>query len=160
MLHTSLSLIRAHEPCSRVQFVESWLGTRPETGLFPLTDLLSIQGLDNPDDTIWALRAVPPEEAQRRDRLARLYACDCAQRALERERTQGREPDPRSWKAIEVSRKFACGEATKAELDAARDAAWAAAWDAAFAAERAWQTEALRRALTVEEPGTPGGGEG
>jgi hypothetical protein len=49
---------------------------------------------------------------------------------------------------IAVARRFAVGEATRDELDAARAAAWAAAWDAAWAAardaawdaERAWQT--------------------
>ena len=53
----------------------------------------------------------------------RLFACDCAERALLREREHGREPDERSWKAIEVSRLFARGEATVEELAAAAAAA-------------------------------------
>ncbi len=104
--------------------------------------------------------------------IARLFACDCAYRALCREQEQGREPDPRSWAAITVARRFAYGEATQTELDAAGAAAWAAArvaaWDAARVAawdatrdaagdaaraaardaacdaERQWQTERLR----------------
>ncbi len=76
--------------------------------------------------------------------ILREWACDCAERALNREREKGREPDPRSWEAIAVARRYAKGEATKEELDAAwdaakdaaRDAAWAAAWDAAWAAAR------------------------
>jgi hypothetical protein len=70
----------------------------------------------------------------------RLFACDCAERALKRERKAGREPDPRSWEAIRVSRLFARGRATDAAWGAARDAAWGAARDAAWAAARdaAW----------------------
>jgi hypothetical protein len=45
--------------------------------------------------------------------------------------------DQRSRTAVEVSEKFANGEATSEELDAVGDAAWAAAWDAARAAARA-----------------------
>lgn len=69
-------------------------------------------------------------------RELRLFACDCAERALVRERDAGREPDPRSWEAIRVARAYANGEAT----DAAREAAWAAARHAAWAAARhaAW----------------------
>ena len=62
---------------------------------------------------------------------ARLFACDCAARALRRERRAGREPDKRSWKAIKVARRYAKGKATKAELTAARTAAgyvWDVAW--------------------------------
>jgi hypothetical protein len=78
-------------------------------------------------------------------RELRLFACDCAERALIRERDAGREPDPRSWAAIEVSRRYADGQATDDELAAARDAAWAAARDA----ERAWQRERLTWYLTT-----------
>jgi len=60
----------------------------------------------------------------------RLFACDVAEDAL----SLIDNPDPRSVKAIEVSRRYANGEATKEELTAARDAAWAAAWDARDAA--------------------------
>ncbi len=66
--------------------------------------------------------------------LLRLWACDCAERALTREREAGREPDARSWRAIEVARGFAAGTATREELAAASDAASdaaSAAWDAA-----------------------------
>ena len=71
------------------------------------------------------------------DRTMRLFACDCAERALMRERSRGREPDPRLWAAVDVARRYAAGEATKGELAAARDAAWDAAWDAAGYAARA-----------------------
>ena len=65
------------------------------------------------------------------ERTARLFAVDCATRALNREKKAGRTPDKRSYDALKVARRFANGEATSAELAAA----WAAAWDAARDAE-------------------------
>ena len=67
-------------------------------------------------------------------RVLRLFACDCAERALRRERRQGREPDKRSWGAVRIARLFADGKATKQELAAAYAAANAAAYAAANAA--------------------------
>ena len=78
------------------------------------------------------------------DPRLRLFAADCAERALLRERTAGREPDSRSWAAVEVARRYARGEATRDDLAAA----WAAGMDAAKAAERAWQTHRLTLYLT------------
>jgi len=83
------------------------------------------------------------------------WSCDCAERALLREREKGREPDARSWAALEVKRMWLRGEATDEELDAARDAArdaaWAAArdaaWDAAWDAEVEWQNAHLEELL-------------
>ena len=82
------------------------------------------------------------------DRALRLFAADCAERAL----SLADEPDPRSVEAIRVARLFAKGEASRDELAAAwaaaRDAAWAAARDAASVAAEAtgreWQAERLR----------------
>ena len=78
------------------------------------------------------------------DRTARLFACDCAARALRRERKAGREPDKRSWKAINVARRYAEGKATKAELTVARTAA-GDVWDAARANVSAtdWTTDKI-----------------
>ena len=70
----------------------------------------------------------------------RLWAADCAERALQRESDGGREPDARSWSAIEVARRFAAGEATAAELASASSSASSAAYAAyasAFAASSA-----------------------
>jgi len=83
---------------------------------------------------------------------ARLFAADCAERALLRERAAGREPARRSWRAIEVARQRARGEATDEQLAAAgacarpaardaRAAARSAAWAAAAAAD-AWAAAA------------------
>lgn len=81
------------------------------------------------------------------DQIARLFAADCAEAALLGERSKGREPDPRSWAAVEASRAFARGEIGAAAWDAAGAAARAAAWDAAWAA--AWDAarDAARDAL-------------
>lgn len=102
-----------------------------------------------------------------------LFACDVTERALKRERKAGREPDPRSWEAVRVSRLYADGKATAEELGAAgaaagaawvaaweaarvaagaaaRVAAWAAAVEAAWAAERKWQVGHLRKMLRRE----------
>ena len=77
------------------------------------------------------------------ERMARLLACDYAERVLpifEKEYSG----DPRVRNCIEVARRFAQGKATKEEItaarDAARDAARGAARGAAWAAARgaAW----------------------
>lgn len=90
------------------------------------------------------------------ERTARLFACDCTERAL----NAVGNPDSRSVEAVRVARLYADGQASLEDLtaarDAARDTAWdaagdaaraAAAWDAArnaaWTAERRWQTERL-----------------
>ena len=80
-------------------------------------------------------------------RTQRLFAADCAERALERERAAGREPHPDSWRAIAVARRYANSKATPQELAAAAaaaayaayaaTAAYAAAYDAAHDAAHA-----------------------
>ncbi len=65
------------------------------------------------------------------------FAVWCAEQALERERAAGREPDARSWAALEAKRRWLRGEITNDELAAARAAARDAAWDATRAAARA-----------------------
>ncbi len=95
----------------------------------------------------------------------RLFACDCAERALLRERERGQEPDSRSWNALEVATRYANGQATKEELAAAREAAWdvaryisrntasnmarTASWEAAFNAACNADQEAARRAAAA-----------
>ena len=65
------------------------------------------------------------------------FAIWCAEQALLAERAAGREPHPASWAALEVKVRWLRGDATDAELDAARAAAWSAAWAAAWEAARA-----------------------
>jgi len=67
------------------------------------------------------------------ERILHEFACWVAEDALKRERATGREPDERSWAAIEAKRKWLRGEITDDELAAARDAAWDAT-SAAYAA--------------------------
>jgi len=66
-------------------------------------------------------------------RTQRLFAADCAERALERERAAGREPHPDSWRAIAVARRYANSKATPQELAAAAAAAAYAAYAATAA---------------------------
>jgi hypothetical protein len=74
------------------------------------------------------------------ERSARLFAADCAERAL----NLAGDPDPRSVAAVDVARRFARGEAAaeaaaRAAARAAAEAAVEAAAWAARAAERHWQ---------------------
>lgn len=81
------------------------------------------------------------------DKMLRLFACDCAEHALIRERKAGREPDARSWNAVEVSRRFANGAVTSKELS---DSA-----SAASAAERDWQVAHLAALIQKEAHENP-----
>ena len=80
------------------------------------------------------------------DRTARLFACDCAERAL----ALMKKPDPRSIESVRVARLYAMGEAKKEQLaaagDAARAAAWASARDASWASARDASWAAARAA--------------
>jgi len=85
-------------------------------------------------DALWALVACEPKSE--RDRIARLFACDCAERALpifEKERPN----DSRPREAIRLARLFAHGEAAQEQLAAERDAARASASAAALYSARA-----------------------
>ena len=96
------------------------------------------------------------------DRTARLFAADCAERALKKYWTD--KSDERPMKAVQAARDFANGKIAAAARDAARDAAWdaarAAAGDAAMAAaraaawdaERKWQTGRLFKYLDGDLP--------
>ena len=77
-------------------------------------------------------------------RSLRLFAADCAERALSVAGTT----DERSWEAVRVARLFAERKASWGELAAA----WAAAGDAAWTAARegdAWTAARERRALLL-----------
>lgn len=91
--------------------------------------LLFILGSNDLNDALWALRCVPGV-----DRDARLFAVWCA-RQVEYLMT-----DQRSRDTLDVAERFANGEATESELDAAWTAAQAtagaAAWTAAWTAAR------------------------
>ena len=96
-------------------------------GLIPIEYILSSNGLD---DALWALRCVKDA-----DRDLRLFAVWCARQV------QHLMNDERSLNALDVSERFANGQASESERAAARAAAGAAAraaaGDAAWAAARA-----------------------
>ena len=117
----ALSPCTEHHPSRYIP--ESWTGT--------LLDVLTQPNAVAPTERIWVVLQFLP------DRERRLFAVDCARRALSRVK----DPDPRSLKAVEVAEKFANGEATEEELRSAytaADAAYvAAAVYAAYAAAAA-----------------------
>ena len=83
----------------------------------------------NTEDIIWFLC----RKEYMTDKDMRLFAVWCAREALKLVES----PDERSINACNVAEKFANGEATQEDLDAARAAARDAARDAAWAAARA-----------------------
>ena len=113
----------------------------------------------------WMLWLLGRATVDRDDPRLRLMACDFAEAALIY--VPAGEDRPRL--AIECARRFACGEATREGMAAARAAAWAAAraaagaaaeaaaraaaWDAAWAAAGA-AAEAAARAATRDAAGS------
>jgi hypothetical protein len=127
-MKTTLTKIKQHTPCT-----EGWAKlllflnkTEPDDEPLPIRTILESNGVK---DAIWALRAV-----EGYDREIRIMACDFAESVVHLAN------DDRSVNAIAVSRKYANGEATLEELDAASHAARAAASDAASDAAKvaAW----------------------
>jgi hypothetical protein len=147
MITTTLNKIRENKPCQGgwEKLLRHLNKTKPDDAPLPLITILESNGLDN---ALWCLRAVEGHE-----REMRLYAVACARRV------QHLMTDPRSINAVDVAERYANGDATDKELEAARAAAraaanaatraatWAAAdsaWDAAWAAADA--TRAATRA--------------
>jgi hypothetical protein len=64
------------------------------------------------------------------------FACWCAEQSLLAERAAGREPDPRSWAAIDAKRKWLRGEVSDKELESAARSAAESARSAARSAAR------------------------
>ena len=131
-MKTTLNKIRKHSPCADGwEQLLSYLGkTKADDEEISVLTILDSNGLD---DAMWCLRAV-----EGRDKEIRLFAVWCARQV------QNLMTDQRSLDALDVAERYANGEATDAELAAARDAAWAAraAWAAADAAWAAWAARA------------------
>lgn len=136
---TTLNKIRAHDPCEPgwKKLLRGLSKTEVDGDPLTISEILRINGIR---DAIWALRASDATASQMRH-----FACDCAQLCTP-------NPDPRVQSAIDVARRFADGDATEEEVDAAWAVAWAAArddarddvwppraaaWDAAMAAAMA-----------------------
>ena len=137
-MKTTLNAIRDHHPCA-----DGWKKLLANLGKtaaddYPLS-LITILDSNGIDDALWCLRAVYGH-----DKEIRLFAVWCARQV------QHLMTDQRSVAALDVAERFANGDATKEELDAAgaaaraasgyaagaaaRAAAWDAAWDAAWSA--------------------------
>lgn len=144
-MKTTLNKIREQKPCPHgwKKLLQHLGKTTADEESLPLLVVLNSNGLE---DALWCLRAVDGHEKE-----IRLFAVWCARQV------QHLMTDPRSIAALEVAEKFAYGDATQAELDAARAvssaAAWAAAsdaasdatWAAAWAAARAGRGAASAR---------------
>ena len=124
-MKTTLNKIRVCSPCeSGWKKLLAHLGkTKADDESVSILTVLDSNGLDN---ALWCLQAV-----KGRDREIRLFGVWCARQV------QHLMTDQRSLTALDVSERFANGDATQIELSAAGAAAGAAAWDAAGAAARA-----------------------
>ena len=154
---TSFRLLHDAGACKeRYRFLAKALGGIKAYGVNTPITLLQILNINGFDDALWALMACDDAET-----FSRLLACDYAEHVLHI--FEAKYPDDdKPRKAIEVSRRYARGEATDAELSAAWNAvgaaaraawyaagaaAWAAAWAAVGDAERMWQEARLRELL-------------
>ena len=142
MYYTTLNKIRSKSPCCK-----GWEALLKHLGKKKADDepvsLKTILESNGIDDALWCLRAVDDI-----DKDARLYAVWCARQV------QHLMKDQRSITTIDVAAKFANGEATQDQLDAAfatgdatgdatdeaMVAVWVAVSDAAMAA--AWVADA------------------
>ena len=126
---TSFRLLHDAGACKeRYRFLAKALGGIKAYGVNTPITLLQILNINGFDDALWALMACDDAET-----FSRLLACDYAEHVLHI--FEAKYPDDdKPRKAIEVSRRYARGEATDAELSAAWYAAGAAAVAAWYAA--------------------------
>ena len=139
-MRTTLNQIRAHLPCHDGwwRLLRGLNKTQPDDETLWIDTVLEHNGLD---DALWCLRAV-----ENCDREIRLFGVWCARRV------QHHMADARSVAALDVAERFARGEASDAEVAAARTAAGAAAlWAAARAAAAAAASTAAWAAEAAEE---------
>ena len=123
-MRTTLNAIRDKYPCA-----DGWKKLLANLGKTAADDeplsLITILDSNGLDDALWCLRAVTGH-----DKEIRLFAVWCARQV------QHMMADQRSVNALDVAERFANGDATEEELNAARDAAGDVAWDAA--GDAAW----------------------
>ena len=113
-MKTTLDEIRKHNPCADgwEKLLKYLCKTKADDEPLAITTILDSNGLQ---DALWCLRAV-----EGKDREIRMFAVWCARQV------QHLLKDQRSIDAIYVAEKYANGQATQDELDAARDDAWSA----------------------------------
>lgn len=133
---TTLARIREHHPCTTGwKVLCKHLGPDwPENRPIPLISILESNGWR---EAVWVLRAVDGIDQQ-----IRLFVCDCAEQMLPKfEQQYPNYQVPRQ--VIEVSRRFAKGEATIEELKAVQTTTYATSVtaDAAYAGYVADTTE-------------------
>jgi len=125
-LTTTFALLHAAGAChGRYRRLAKSLGGTRSYGKntpIPLSKILELNGLA---DAIWALFAVPQDQEAERDRLARLFACWCV---CHTPLADGRVvwdllADARSRHGVEVTERYVCGRASRADLTTARHAA-------------------------------------
>ena len=135
-LTTTFALLRANDACAkRYRHLAKALGGIKHYGENTPITLEKILELNGVDDVIWAFCSVPVEQVAERDKVARLFACDCAEHVLPI--WQEKYPnDTRPATCIAVARRYAVGDAQQEELYAARYAAMYAAGSAAGSAAR------------------------
>ena len=156
-IYTTLNRIRAASPCADgwTKLLRSLNKTAPDDEPLPFAHIVESNGLG---DALWCCRTAPEH-----DREWRLYAVWCARRM------QHLMTDERSIAALDVAERYANGEATdeereaageaaleaalEASSEAALEAAWAAARAAAWAAawEAAWEAAGATAGATAGE---------
>lgn len=122
------------KPCYSEGEVRELAAGRERWSALDMIDELPGRGV-SADDIFWLVLREKLIDAM----ILRLFAADCADRALLRERAAGREPAAASWAAVEVARRYARGQATDAELAAVARATGAAAAVVAAAEAAAWE---------------------
>jgi hypothetical protein len=90
----------------------------------------------DPDDVIWSFNAVQPEQKSQIEKIARLFACDCAEHLLIT--LSEEEMSFRSQAVINEARRFASGLSSADELKKAGNAAKQSAQEAMNQAADDW----------------------
>jgi hypothetical protein len=127
-LHTTLALFRKCYSASdgRYDLLLQKMGAGwPENKPISLLDLLDLDlgaKWNGIHIVFWAFRAVPDHQSKERDRVARLFACDCASHVLHLFEKMFPN-DSRPGEAIKISRLFAEGKTNRESLEVATDSA-------------------------------------
>src|SRR3972149_1465648 len=118
MLHTTFQLLKLAGACGQKRGsgrgydkLAQALGGVSKYGKNTPIPLARIIDANNLKDALWCLIAVLTEETTERDKIARLFACDCAEHVLYLFEEKYPE-DKRPRQAIEAARLFVAGGVT------------------------------------------------